>query len=275
MAVFRIEKTKDYTIMSNRHLKNRELSLKAKGLLCVMLSLPDGWDYTLRGLTYICKEGMDAVREALHELERAGHVVRTRTRNVRGQLGGMEYVIYEHPIDPSQTEPASESPAQASHTEASSAQENTMQLNTYQTNIKKSKTQFINNPSINPSKQEDREMERCRSEVKEQIEYDALLENTALNIPQLDELVMIITETLCSRKSYICVAGEEYPAHVVKDRLRSLRAGHMEYVLGCLKHNTTPIINIRKYLLTALFNAPVTMESHLTAEFNSQYAGRA
>ena len=100
MAVFRIEKTKDYTIMSNHHLKNRELSLKAKGLLCLMLSLPDRWDYTLKGLTHICKEGMDAVRDALHELERAGHVVRTRTRNTRGQLGAMEYVIYEQPIVP-------------------------------------------------------------------------------------------------------------------------------------------------------------------------------
>ena len=110
-----------------------------------------------------------------------------------------------------------------------------MQLNIDRVNTEKSNTQSSNIHPINPSRQSDRKMEKCRCDVEFQIEYDALLENTSLNIPQLDELVMIITETLCSRKAYISVAGEEYPAHVVKERLRSLRAEHIEYVLGCLK----------------------------------------
>ena len=71
MAVFRIERTKDYTVMSNHHLRNRELSLKAKGLLSMMLSLPDDWNYTTRGLAKICKEGVDAIGSALRELETA------------------------------------------------------------------------------------------------------------------------------------------------------------------------------------------------------------
>ena len=69
MAVFRVEKTKDFTLMSNHHLKNRKLTLKAKGLLSLMLSLPDSWDYTLKGLASICSEGIDAVRTAVKELE--------------------------------------------------------------------------------------------------------------------------------------------------------------------------------------------------------------
>ena len=150
-----------------------------------------------------------------------------------------------------------------------------MQLNIDRVSTKETNTQSSNIHPINPSRQSDREIEKCRCEVEFQIEYDALLENTSLNISQLDELVMILTETLCSRKAYISVAGEAYPAHVVKERLRSLRAEHIEYVLGCLKQNTTPILNIRKYLLTALFNAPTTIESYLTADFNAQYAGRA
>lgn len=81
MAVFRVERTRDYTVMSNHHLKNRSLSLKAKGLLSVMLSLPDEWDYTLRGLAAISKEGVDAIREAIRELEDAGYIVRSRGRN--------------------------------------------------------------------------------------------------------------------------------------------------------------------------------------------------
>ena len=71
MAVFRIERTRDYTVMSNHHLRNGKLSLKAKGLLSMMLSLPEDWNYTTRGLAKICKEGVDAIGGALRELEKA------------------------------------------------------------------------------------------------------------------------------------------------------------------------------------------------------------
>ena len=80
MAVFRIERTRDYTVMSNHHLRNEKLSLKAKGLLSMMLSLPDDWNYTTRGLAKICKEGVDAISGALRELERAGYIVRHQIR---------------------------------------------------------------------------------------------------------------------------------------------------------------------------------------------------
>ena len=81
MAVFRIEKTKDYTVMANHHLRNRALSLKAKGLLSLMLSLPDDWDYTTKGLSHICKDGVDSISATVRELERAGYVKRRRLRN--------------------------------------------------------------------------------------------------------------------------------------------------------------------------------------------------
>ena len=76
MAVFRIERTKDDTVMSSHHLRNHELSLKAQGLLSMMLCLPDDWNYTTRGLAKICKEGVDAIGSALRELETAGYIVR-------------------------------------------------------------------------------------------------------------------------------------------------------------------------------------------------------
>ena len=84
MAVFRVEKTRDYTVMSNHHLKDRSLSLKSKGLLSMMLSLPDEWNYTTRGLAAICKEGVDAIGAALKEMESAGYLVRNRLRNDKG-----------------------------------------------------------------------------------------------------------------------------------------------------------------------------------------------
>ena len=97
MAVFRIERTRDYTVMSNHRLRNGKLSLKAKGLLSMMLSLPEDWNYTTRGLAAICKEGVDAIGGALRELEAAGYIVRHQLRDKQGRISDTEYVIYEQP----------------------------------------------------------------------------------------------------------------------------------------------------------------------------------
>lgn len=97
MPVFHVKKTTDYTVMSNHHLRDKSLSLKAKGLLSQILSLPEEWDYTLQGLAYINREQIDAIRQAVHELERAGYIVRTRERDNRGRLRRAEYTIYEEP----------------------------------------------------------------------------------------------------------------------------------------------------------------------------------
>lgn len=112
MSVFRVERTGDYTVMSNHHLKNRALSLKAKGLLSLILSLPDDWDYTLRGLAYISLESVDSVRKAVTELENEGYITRTRTRDEQGRLRGTEYIIREQPVseEPISEKPVSEKP---------------------------------------------------------------------------------------------------------------------------------------------------------------------
>lgn len=113
MAVFRIEKTKDYTVMSNYHLRDSSLSLKAKGLLSQMLSLPDGWDYTLAGLAGINKESKDAIRSAVNELEAAGYIIRRQTSDANGKFAGNEYIIHEQPVSalPSLDFPTTENPS--------------------------------------------------------------------------------------------------------------------------------------------------------------------
>ena len=93
MSVFRVEKNKGYTVMSNHHLRNHTLSLKAKGLLSQMLSLPDDWDYTLQGLAQINKESIDAIREAVRELERAGYIQRQRRHRDNGSCTSNLYII--------------------------------------------------------------------------------------------------------------------------------------------------------------------------------------
>ena len=110
MAVFRIEKTRDYTVMSNHHLRNAGLSLKSKGLLSMMLSLPEDWNYTTRGLAKICKEGTDSIGSALKELERAGYIVRNRLRDSKGKIVDVEYVIYETPHPPDRGQPCEDEP---------------------------------------------------------------------------------------------------------------------------------------------------------------------
>ena len=134
MAVFRVEKTKDFTIMSNHHLRNPNLSLKAKGLLSLMLSLPEDWDYTTKGLAQICKEGVDSIGTALKELERYGYLTRRRLRCENGQLGDIEYTIHETPAEISgeSSSPKRENPEQVNPEQVNSGQENPKQATAVQ-----------------------------------------------------------------------------------------------------------------------------------------------
>ena len=98
-TVFRVEKTANYTVMSNTHLKDRRLSYKSKGLLSVILSLPPDWDYTITGLSVIAADGVDSVKTAIKELEQYGYVTRTQLRDERGRMAQNEYRVYENPTD--------------------------------------------------------------------------------------------------------------------------------------------------------------------------------
>ena len=130
MAVFRVEKNSGYTVMSNHHLRNRALSLKAKGLLSQMLSLPEDWDYTLQGLARINRESIDAIRQAIRELEQAGYIQRSRERDEKGRLRGAGYVIFELPQPiPASVSPTLENPTLENPTQENPTLENPMQLN--------------------------------------------------------------------------------------------------------------------------------------------------
>ncbi len=110
--VFRVERTKNFTVMANYHLKDKRLSLKAKGLLSVMLSLPDNWNYNMKGLAKLSRDGLDSVRSTVNELERYGYVSRRRIRTETGQLADTEYLVRECPIDQADQleKPAEENP---------------------------------------------------------------------------------------------------------------------------------------------------------------------
>ena len=203
MAVFRVERNAGYTVMSNHHLRNKDLTLKAKGLLSQMLSLPEDWDFTLAGLSYINREKIDAIREAIRELEKAGYIVRSRERDEKGRLRGADYVIYEQPQQPTSDLPTLENPTLDNPTLENPTLENPTQINKdiLNTNLPKkdkSITDLSNIDSIpilsqnpfpfgedaaEPTERKGKEaatqsaVEIYREIIKDNIDYDILLDD--------------------------------------------------------------------------------------------------
>ena len=303
MAVFRVEKNKGYTVMSNHHLRNKELSLKAKGLLSQMLSLPEDWDYTLAGLSLINREKIDAIREAVRELENAGYIQRSRERDEKGRLRGTTYVIYEQPpkLDlpalekPTLDNPTLEKPMLEKPTLEKPTLENPTQLNKdisskEQSITDLSSTHSIPFHSLNPLPYEQDEAatppERKRTEaktnsaieiyreiIKDNIDYDILIQDPKMDKDRLDEIVEIMLETVCTARKTIRIAGDDYPAELVKSKFMKLNSSHVEFVLDCMRENTTKIRNIKQYLKAVLFNAPSTIDSYYTALVNHDFYG--
>ena len=287
MAVFRIERTRDYTVMSNHHLRDKALSLKSKGLLSMMLSLlslPEDWNYTTRGLAKICKEGVDAIGGALRELESAGYIVRHQMRDRQGRISDTEYVIYEQPQPkaPDTPQPDTALPDTENPYLDGPDTEKPAELN-----IEKSKTQkqttdvpstdsipFREKAAARPPERKGRdamsveEMQEYRELVLENIEYNHLCREFTTYREDLDEIVELIVETVCARRKTTRIAGADFPHEVVRSRFLKLDSSHIEFVMECLHNNTTEIRNMKQYLLTVLFNAPTTMNNHYTAQVN-------
>ena len=306
MAVFRVERNTGYTVMSNHHLRNKELSLKAKGLLSQMLSLPEDWDYTLAGLSYINRESIDAIRTAVWELEKAGYITRRQGRDDKGKMTAIEYTIYEQPQPPAAASPepknptlenpTTDKPILENPTPDKPTTENPTQLNKdiQKTDLpkkEKSNTDLSSNHSIpilspNPSplREETAEPERKGTEaadaysvyeeiIKDNIEYEHFIKHTNIDRERLDEIVSLILETVCTKRKTIRIAGDDYPAELVKAKFMKLNSSHIEFVFDCMKENTTKIRNIKQYLKAVLFNAPNTIDSYYTALVNHDMYG--
>ena len=307
MAVFRVERNTGYTVMSNHHLRNKELSLKAKGLLSQMLSLPEDWDYTLAGLSHINREKIDAIREAVKELEKAGYIVRSRERDEKGRLRGADYVIYEQPqprepeaatsggqppiLDlPTLENPTLDNPTLEKPTQEKPTLENPTQLNKdiQRTDLpkkEKSNTDLssthsipILSPNPSPCREAATPPERKGTEaiaqsavdiyreiIKDNIDYHILKQDMKFDSDRLDEIVDLMLETVCTARKRVRIAGDDYPAELVKSKFMKLDGEHIRFVLDCMRENTTKIRNIKQYLKAALFNAPSTIGNYYTS----------
>ena len=295
MAVFRVERNKGYTVMSNHHLRNKDLSLKAKGLLSQMLSLPENWDYTLKGLSLINRESIDAIRTAVWELEKAGYITRQQNRDGKGKMADMIYTIYEQPqprpeqpdkAAPGLENPVLENPTSDNPTPGKPTLGNPTQLNKDISSKEKTTTDVSITDSIpilsRPSPLEDEAaqpperkgtgaksqsaIEIYREIIMDNIEYEHLCQHVkGIDRETLDEIVDLLVETVCSARKTIRIAGDDYPAELVKSKFMKLDSSHIEFVFQCLSKNTSEIRNIKKYLLAMLFNAPSTINGYYAA----------
>ncbi len=266
MAVFRIERTRDYTVMSNHHLRNANLSLKAKGLLSMMLSLPEEWNYTTRGLAAICKEGVDAIGSALKELETAGYIVRRQLRGANGRITDTEYIIYEQPqpkkldmLPSDVVSPDTENPDMVKPDTEKPAELNIEKSNTEKSITYGSSTDsipFRETAAARPPERKGRdamsvtEIENYRELILENIEYDCLKQRYPLYLDDLNEIVELLVETVCARRKTTRISGADFPHEIVRSRFLKLDSSHIEFVMDCLQKNTTQVRNMKQYLLT-------------------------
>ena len=282
MAVFRIEKNRNYTVMSNYHLRDNSISCKACGLLSKMLALPDDWDYTTRGLAAICKDGLDSIRSALKELERAGYLERRQLRDDHGRMADVEYIIYEtscrseprtdlpYTENPNTVEPNTVFPDSDNPDPEKPTQLNTNIPITKKSKTKKSNTDSILPPSPPPKLVADGQKERER--IHEQIEYDYLV--TPSNQDQVDELVEIMLEVALNCSPTIHIGrNAEYPTNYVQKRMRLITSEHIRKVIDGINETRNEVHNTKAYLLASLFNVSATMDNYYTMRVNhDQYS---
>lgn len=232
MAVFRVDKTADYTVMSNTHLREREMSLKAKGLLSLMLSLPDNWDYSIEGLVAICKESETAIKSTLGELKKFGYLDITRNRTSAG-LFDYVYTVFEKPqvVNPKVDNPPTDNPPTDNPSVENVGQLNTNILNTKKENTKQSNTNkqkgvyFDNNEALNDAF---KDFIKMRNKIKKPM-TDNAIKRAINNLNKLagtddDLAIQIVNQSVdhCWQdfyplKSYDGVRGKEQTAQDYMD----------------------------------------------------------
>lgn len=276
VSFHRNNRTRDFTVMGNIHLRDKNLSLKAVGLLSKMLSFNDSWQFSTRGLAAICKEGPDAILSTLKELEDNGYIVRHRARDDKGRLVTTEFDIYESPQAglPHGENPHRENPDVANPDVENPHGDYPAQLNTDQVITQERNTLSKNNQSINLDGM-DRMDERNRYEeiIRQNLDYDILCQDSKFDKDRFQEMIDIMLDAVCSTAPTIRINGEDMPQQVVKSRFLKLNSSHIEYVLQAMNENPSAIRNIRAYLLTALYNAPLTMDNYYSALVNHDLYG--
>ena len=267
MSTFRVNKNVNYTVMSNHHLQDKRLSLKAKGLLSYMLSLPDDWDYSLKGLTTGCRDGIDSVRSTVRELEASGYLRRSKVRDARGRIVDYNYEVFELPQkEPAEDVPvpAPDSPSSENPTSVFPTLENPIQQNTNKQNTKRQSTNLSGQTA--ETEDFDQMATRVRAAFREKLEIDILAKRYAPEM--LEELLDNIVEMYCCPLKTQYIGKQAQTTKAIRLRLDKLTSQHVEYIFDVMANTTQPIKNIMAYLRTTILNAPTTMEHYYQAQGN-------
>ena len=267
MAYCKVEFNTGFTVISNELMRDRRLSLKAKGLQALILSLPPDWDMTIEGLSAICLECSDTISSILKELEAAGYLSRYRERNSDGRYGQMQYTFFQSPIS---NKPIRGSPNRKISRWVKPGWEISGQLSKEQSNKEESNKDYPDILSINQPDMMDK-IRFYKETIYGNIDYEALKEQ--VDSQRLDEIIDIMLECICSSSQSMIIGRKAVPTELVRSRFLKIDSSHIEYVLSCLDKNTTKIRNIKAYLMTALYNAPSTINSYYTAEVNHDLYG--
>ncbi|MBR0281033.1 MAG: hypothetical protein IJQ81_05485 [Oscillibacter sp.] len=245
----RAKHDKNFTVVSNDCIRDMRLSTQGVGMLTKMLSLPNDWNFSIRGLAAICPESYSAVRGMVLELEKNGYVVRRQRRGKLGRWKRIDYIIYEIPR---LTEADADKPEE---TEAS----------TPSMEVSQRETEVLPLPTRpNMAELDAKALNEYRRKIRENVEFDLLWDEHGEDIDDIAKFVEMIAET-CAGNSPIRVNGNEIPGQDAKARFLTLNREHILYALECLRKTTSEIRNIRAYTLAALYNAPLTIEQYYEA----------
>ena len=282
MSRIKIHKDQNYTAMFNYHLQNKEMSLKAKGLLSLMYSLPDNWTYSIEGLASISKEGVDCISQTLREIEKFGFIKRTRIRDEKGRLRSADYDVYDRPI---WAKPILENPGQVNPEQDNPEQEKPGLLNTNKQNTKEINTDYINNSSylflsaeseaqnvdnsdeMRKDEKDQSPYQSWKRQIQTNVDYESLIQCYPYDRRLIDEIIELMVETVMSNGEYVQIASGKYPHSLVKEKFLGIDYGHMQYIVGCFNEGArnTEIKNIKQYMKALIFNAPTTIDSYYTA----------
>lgn len=272
MAIFRVEKNKDFTIMSNYHLRDKKISLKAKGLLSLMLSLPEDWDYTVKGLVAISKDGTDSINAGLKELETAGYLIRNRIRYDNGRLGNIEYIVLEKPklenpiLVKEKVDKKLENPQkklQELRSRAIDITEKPVLENPIQVNPIKENHAQLNTKELNTNKENERMNEKAhvRENICENISYQYLC--TIYDFELVDEIVDVMVKSITSNKPYLPVGKfQRVEPSELANQFMNYTEEHIEFACNSLERVGSNIENRLSYIRTVLFNLPDTMKQY-------------
>lgn len=243
------------------------LSLKDRGMLLTLLSLPDNWNFTVNGLRKILPDGKSAIYSCLDSLQGAGYLTKEQSRGEGGVFAGNVIEVHETPCPPFSenrisVNPSAEKPIPEKRT----------QLNNNKVTNNKVINQGVSNQSIYREDEMD-SIEAYTEIIKTNIEYDYLIRDNPYKRDVIDEIVNLLVETIAVERNTIRIAGTEYPYQLVKSVLLKLDMSHIQYVMDCLDKNTSKVRNIKNYLLTALYNAPNTIGNYYQAEVNHDMYG--